>query len=182
LWGTPPRDFRYLHVPPCRLHTLRPMVLALQILGAVAALALGIWLGLPGRYDRRPDEIDRAMGAPGGRTKKVKRHFTPMAWVRRQIKVSTGGGRSRGGGGGRGFTLERPDRDRTQPSSDQGGAGAFKLRRPSEGAPSRRGSAGRSSEPAQPDAMEPSSEVGDTRRDQRLKGRFKLRRPGERGS
>ena len=163
------------------------MVLALQILGAVAALALGIWLGLPGRYDRRPDEIDRAMGAPGGRTKKVKRHFTPLAWVRRQINVSTGGSRSRGsGGGGRGFTLERPDRDRTQPSSGQGGGGAFKLRRPGEGSSPRGGSAGGGSgstgPSSAPEAGELPTGTGGTRRSERLEGRFKLRHPGERGS
>ena len=75
----------------------------LYILGGVAALGLGIWLGLPGRYERDLDEIDRVMDEGGGRRKKVKRHFTPMAWMKRNVSVNTP---SRSG---RRFTVENPD-------------------------------------------------------------------------
>ena len=53
----------------------------LKVLGGVLALGLGVYLGLAGRY--RPDfeEIDEALG-PGGRTRKAKRVFTPLAWLR----------------------------------------------------------------------------------------------------
>lgn len=75
----------------------------LYILGGVAALGLGIWLGLPGRYERDLDEIDRVMDEGGGRRRKVKRHFTPMAWMKRNVSVNTP---SRSG---RRFTVENPD-------------------------------------------------------------------------
>ncbi|MDT8367606.1 MAG: hypothetical protein RQ745_00240 [Longimicrobiales bacterium] len=58
------------------------------ILTGLAAFGLGIWLGLPGRYDGDLDEIDRVM-EEGGRRKKVKRHFTPMAWMKRHVSVNT---------------------------------------------------------------------------------------------
>ena len=98
-------------------------MLVLKILGAVAALALGIWLGLPGRYETRYDDIERAIDTPGGRPKKVKRMFTPLAWIQRKIDVATGGARQ---GGRRGFKLDRPGEE-----SGSGG-GAFKLRRPED--------------------------------------------------
>jgi hypothetical protein len=96
-------------------------MLFLQILGAVAALALGIWLGLPGRYEGRREDIERAMDTPGGSSRKVRRVFTPLAWIQRKIDVSSGGGRAQGR---RGFRLERPGEERAETG------GAFKLRRP----------------------------------------------------
>ena len=78
--------------------------LILKIAGAVGALALGIWLGLPGRYEPDLDEIERTMELGVGRTRKVKRRFTPLAWVQRQLSARGGGSRRR-----RGFTLESPD-------------------------------------------------------------------------
>ncbi len=131
-------------------------MLVLKILGAVAALALGIWLGMPGRYDRRYDEIERALETPGDRPRKVKRHFTPLAWVQRKIDVGTGGGRSRsrGGGGRSGFKLDRPGQERPR----SGGGGAFKLQPPDRE---------RSEEPSTDGPAGGGS------------GRFKLRRPGE---
>ncbi len=53
------------------------------------ALGLGIWLGLPGRYDRDVDEIDRVMEEGGARRRKVKKQFTPMAWMKRNASVNT---------------------------------------------------------------------------------------------
>lgn len=80
-------------------------MLFLKILGGVLALALGIWLGLPGRYQQRHEEIERTMELGIGRTRKVKRHFTPLAWIQRKISVSGRGRPQRR----RGFSLERPE-------------------------------------------------------------------------
>lgn len=102
-------------------------MLVLKILGAVAALAVGVWLGLPGRYDRRYDDIERAMDTPGGRSRKVQRMFTPLAWIQRKIDVGTGGNRQNRS---RGFKLDRPGEERSG-----SGGGAFKLRRPGEDDP-----------------------------------------------
>lgn len=82
------------------------MILTLKILGAVAALGLGIWLGLPGRYSQSVDEIEQTMAMGTGRRKKVKRHFTPLAWFQRKVSSRPSEGHQRRGGG---FNLERPD-------------------------------------------------------------------------
>jgi len=79
-------------------------MLVLQIIGAVLALGLGLWLGLPGRYRRDLDELERTMVMGTGRTRKAKRHFTPLAWLQRQINVRRSGSRGRGA-----FKLDRPD-------------------------------------------------------------------------
>ena len=66
---------------------------AVKIIVGVLALALGIWLGLPGRYEQTPDDIERQMSWRTGRSYRVKRHFTPLAWVQR--KLSARGQRAR---------------------------------------------------------------------------------------
>jgi hypothetical protein len=48
------------------------MILFLQILGGIGALALGIYLG-GGRYTQSQDEIEARMGL--GKPRKAKRHF-----------------------------------------------------------------------------------------------------------
>lgn len=78
-------------------------MLLLKIVGALAALGLGIWLGMPGRYQPDMEEIERTLTEGTGRTRKVKRHFTPVAWIQRQISAR-GKPSSR-----RGFKLERPE-------------------------------------------------------------------------
>lgn len=79
----------------------------LLILGCVLALALGIWLGLPGRYDQRVDDIERVMEQGGGRRRKVKRRMTPLAWIQRKLSA---GSQARGRGAGRrGFKVKSPD-------------------------------------------------------------------------
>jgi hypothetical protein len=78
--------------------------LILKVLGAVAAVALGVWLGLPGRYEADLEEIERTMESGVGRTRKVKRRFTPFAWMQRNPKARSGGAQRR-----RGFSLESPD-------------------------------------------------------------------------
>ena len=79
-------------------------VLILKILGAVVALALGVWLGLPGRYEPDLDEIERTMESGVGRTRKVKKRFTPLAWVQRKLSARGSAATRR-----RGFNLESPE-------------------------------------------------------------------------
>jgi hypothetical protein len=59
-----------------------------MILGGILALALGIWLGLPGRYTQTPDEIEKAMERGGARRNTVRRRFTPLDWLRKETKGS----------------------------------------------------------------------------------------------
>ena len=66
------------------------MIFALKILGALLALGLGVWLGLPGRYSQPIEEIEEAMErGGGGRPRRVKRSISPVAWMHRQPKVRT---------------------------------------------------------------------------------------------
>ena len=78
------------------------MILTLKILGAVLALAYGVWLGLPGRYTQRIEEIEEVMEKGRGRRRKVKRYFTPVAWLQRQVSP-------RSTRRSRGFNLEGPE-------------------------------------------------------------------------
>lgn len=57
------------------------LILILKILGGVVALGLGVYWGWAGQYHSDPEEMDQALG-PGGRTRKVKRAFTPLSWLR----------------------------------------------------------------------------------------------------
>lgn len=61
------------------------MTLGALVAVAIVGLLVGIWLGLPGRFEQTPEDIEKIMEAGGGRTKKVKRVFTPMAWVERRL-------------------------------------------------------------------------------------------------
>lgn len=79
-------------------------MLTLKILGGLAAVALGIWLGLPGRYDQSLEDVERNMVLGTGRTRKVKRHFTPLAWIQRKLNPRGSQTQRR-----RGFNLEHPD-------------------------------------------------------------------------
>lgn len=80
-------------------------MLALKIVLALAAVGLGVWLGLPGRYQQDLDEIEKNLLTGTGRTRKVKRHFTPLAWIQRQLSARSSRGQRR-----RGFNVEHPDR------------------------------------------------------------------------
>ncbi len=80
------------------------MVLFLKILGGLAAVALGVWLGMPGRYTPDVERIEEVMARGGGRRHRVKRHFTPIAWIQRQV---SSGSRRRSRTGR--FHLEAPD-------------------------------------------------------------------------
>ena len=55
------------------------MILFLKILGGIAAVALGIFLGA-GRYTQSPEEIEARMG--GGRPRRAKRHFMWLNYLR----------------------------------------------------------------------------------------------------
>jgi len=81
------------------------------ILTALIGLGLGIWLGMPGRYTQKTDEIEKIMEAGGGRTRRVKRAFTPMAWMQRSVssRSTPSRGRRQSGSRGSGFKLESPD-------------------------------------------------------------------------
>jgi hypothetical protein len=81
------------------------------IVTALLGLALGIWLGLPGRYTQSVDDIEKIMDSGGARRRKVKRVFTPMAWLQRNAsaKSKPSRGRRKGRGRSAGFRLEAPD-------------------------------------------------------------------------
>ena len=79
-------------------------MLTLKILAAVAAVGLGVWLGLPGRYTQTYEELERSMESGLGRRRKVKRHFTPLAWFQRKLSARSSPSQRR-----RGFNLESPD-------------------------------------------------------------------------
>lgn len=79
-------------------------MLMVKILVALAALGLGIWLGLPGRYEQTVEEIERNMDEGRRHSRKVKRHFTPLAWIQRSLKA-----RGERAAPRRGFKLERPE-------------------------------------------------------------------------
>lgn len=58
------------------------------IFTGIIGLAIGIWLGMPGRYTQTPDDIERIMESGGARRRKTKRVFTPLAWMRRKVDTS----------------------------------------------------------------------------------------------
>ena len=87
------------------------MKLSIMILIGIASVAFGVYLGMPGRADaggplagrwgRRPDdrrvgehsekhlwELERALGSDLGQTKKARRHFTILGWMRKDTRAS----------------------------------------------------------------------------------------------
>jgi len=83
------------------------VILGLKIFGALIAFVIGVWLGLPGRFSQTTEEIEETMARGTGRRKKVKRHFTPIAWLQRQVSVRTSrGDRTQRA---RGFRVQSPD-------------------------------------------------------------------------
>ena len=54
---------------------------------------------------KTPFDIDERMSSGSGRRRKVKRHFTPFAWLQRQISAKSIRTSSRQ----RGFRMESPD-------------------------------------------------------------------------
>jgi hypothetical protein len=78
-------------------------MLVLKILVALAAVGLGIWLGLPGRYDQTLEDLERNMELGRG-SQKVQRHFTPLAWVQRKVAARGQHRKPR-----HAFRMERPE-------------------------------------------------------------------------
>ena len=64
------------------------MILFLKILGGIAALALGIFLG-GGHYTQSQEEIDVRMGS--GKPRRAKRHFMWLNYFRTDERASTRG-------------------------------------------------------------------------------------------
>jgi len=90
--------------------------LFLKILGGLAALAIGLYWGLPGKTSQTPEDVEAALG-PGGRTKRVKRRFTPLGWLR-SVDERSSRQRRRGGGSGVRFNLAAPSgKDASGPGS-----------------------------------------------------------------
>jgi len=63
-------------------------VLWLKILGGIAALVFGLWLGSAGAYRQRTEEIDQAMERGGSRRYRVKRRFIAVDYLMRKRRVS----------------------------------------------------------------------------------------------
>lgn len=84
------------------------MGLAMMALGALLALGLGVWLGMPGRYTQSVDDIEKVMDAGGARRRKTKKMFTPIAWMQRKA-VARGSIDLRKGRGGPGFRIDKPE-------------------------------------------------------------------------
>lgn len=76
-------------------------MLLLKIMGGLVALAVGIWLGRPGRPPSA-SEIDKVMDQPGRRRRRATRHFTPADWFKRQKRAPDRLSRHR-------FHLEAPE-------------------------------------------------------------------------
>jgi hypothetical protein len=86
------------------------MTLALLILTGVVGLAIGVWLGLPGRYDQTSEEIGEIMDSGGRRRRRTKRIFTPLAWMQRKASSrSASSERRRTRGRRQGFSVESPE-------------------------------------------------------------------------
>ena len=62
--------------------------LFLKILGGIAALALGLFLG-GGRYTQTQEEIEYRMGA--GKPRRAKRHFMWLNYFKAEERASTRG-------------------------------------------------------------------------------------------
>lgn len=64
------------------------MEIVLWILAGLAAVGLGFWLGLPGKYEQTPEDIEKAMERGGARRNQVKKVFTPLDWFRKEKRGS----------------------------------------------------------------------------------------------
>ena len=83
-------------------------MLLLKILGAVLALAIGLYLGSAGRYRPDEEEIEKALGETGY-SRRVKTHFTPLGWLRNTQERSSHVRRRSRGGSSKMFNLSAPD-------------------------------------------------------------------------
>jgi len=78
------------------------MIFTLKVIVGIAAVLVGGWFGLPGRYAQTPDEIEEVMANGTGRRKQRKKRLSPFAWLQREKSVSTNRG-------SRGFGVRSPD-------------------------------------------------------------------------
>ncbi len=62
----------------------------LKILGAIAALLVGIWWGRAGSYTRTIADVDEALDK-GNPRNYTKRHFTPLDLLRKKSRASDRG-------------------------------------------------------------------------------------------
>ena len=86
-------------------------MLFLKILGAVLALAIGLYFGSSGGYRHDEDELDKALDEDGY-SRRVKTHFTPLGWLRNtQERSSHVRRRARGTSSGL-FNLAAPDSEK----------------------------------------------------------------------
>ncbi len=78
---------------------------------ALVGLGIGVWLGMPGRYTQSADDIEKIMDSGGARRRKVKRIFTPMAWMQRNVssRSTPSRGRRQARSRSKGFRLEVPE-------------------------------------------------------------------------
>lgn len=82
------------------------------IVTGLIGLAIGVWLGMPGRYTQSSEDIEQIMESGLGRRGRRKRIFTPIAWMQRNASAKDTPSRGRRRGGGRsGFKLESPEDD-----------------------------------------------------------------------
>ena len=72
----------------------------------MASLGLGLWLGLPGRYEQTQEDLEDSLANPKSRPKLKKRAVSPLAWVQRRASQSALRGRNQRG---RGISLDSPD-------------------------------------------------------------------------
>jgi hypothetical protein len=86
-------------------------LLFLKILGGLLALGLGLYWGGAGHYRPDPDEIDHAL-TDGGVSKRAKRHFTPLGWLRQSQERSSHVRRRTRGASTRRFNLISPESDK----------------------------------------------------------------------
>ncbi|MFH1764723.1 MAG: hypothetical protein ABIF09_11070 [Gemmatimonadota bacterium] len=83
-------------------------VLFLKILGGLLALGIGLYMGSAARYSPDSEEIEKAL-SEGGVSRKTKRHFTPLGWLRQNQERSSRIRRRFRGASTRRFDLIAPD-------------------------------------------------------------------------
>lgn len=75
-------------------------LLVLLVAGGIVCFGIGLWIArpLPGRLR---EDAEQLMTSGAGRRMRVRRSFTPVAWLQRNVKI---------GGSRRRFEIERPGR------------------------------------------------------------------------
>jgi hypothetical protein len=87
----------------------------LAIIGMIAALAFGVYWGMPARYQPDLDEIDEALEDPGRERHRTRRATTWLGLLQRT--VTRGSHRRRGRPTRRAFQMEAPE-PRPEPPSE----------------------------------------------------------------